>query len=107
MKAFRLVLVVMFVLMFAYTAKIMGIYGLNFLPYAVITGWQGQFNYDFSCYLVLSVIWIVWRHKFSVVGIFLGLIASVGGILFLAPYLFIMSLLTKGDIKELLIGKNR
>lgn len=26
--------------------------------------WNGQFNLDFSCYLTLSGVWIMWRNRF-------------------------------------------
>lgn len=107
MKIFRSLLIIMFFSMLIYTIQVINIQGLLFLKYAVLTGWQGQFNYDFSCYLLLSAFWIIWRHNFTFKGILLGLIASVGGVLFFAPYLFIISLKTKGDMKELLIGKER
>ncbi len=68
--------------------------------------WSGQFNYDFACYLVLSGIWIAWRHRFSVGGILLGIAASILGILLFAPYLIWASYQAKGDIKVLLLGDN-
>ena len=66
--------------------------------------WSGQFNLDFLCLLILSALWVAWRNKFSLRGIILGGLALVGGTMFLAPYLLIISFTTKGDIKKLLIG---
>lgn len=68
--------------------------------------WAGQFNFDFLNYLVLSGIWIAWRHKFSFTGIISGVIASILGILFFAPYLFFVSINTKGETKKILLGEH-
>lgn len=67
--------------------------------------WAGQFNFDFLNYLVLSGIWIACRHKFSFTGVILGVIASILGILFFAPYLFFASINAKGDAKKMLLGE--
>ena len=48
--------------------------------------WSGQFNLDFMMYLILSALWVAWRHDFSGAGIALAAVASVGGMLFL-PHL--------------------
>lgn len=69
--------------------------------------WPGQFNFNFLNYLLLSGIWIAWRHRFSAIGIILGLIASVLGILFFAPYLLVISIQAKGDAKQILLGDRR
>lgn len=66
--------------------------------------WPGQFNFDFLNYLILSAIWVAWRHQFSLLGILLGTIASVLGILFFAPYLLYHSIKSKGSTKKLLLG---
>ena len=57
-------------------------------------------------YLILSGLWIAWRHRFSTTGIVLGLIASVLGILFFAPYLLFVSILADGDTKKIVLGEN-
>ncbi len=67
--------------------------------------WAGQFNVDFSSYLLLSALWVAWREQFSAKGIISALVASVFGIMFLAPYLLIATIVHKGDIKKVLIGK--
>ena len=110
MKAFRLFLVVAFVTELVYTI-IAGInHGWNIFPIIIDSigslTWLGQFNLDFAFFLALTGLWVAWRNKFSPVGIVLGLIAFVGGILFLSVYLFILSFNTNVSIKELLIGKN-
>ncbi|ADB41686.1 hypothetical protein [Spirosoma linguale] len=66
--------------------------------------WNGQFNLDFSCYLTLSGVWIMWRNKFAPAAIVLGLSAMIIGIMAFAPY--VLYLLTKenGDLKKVLIG---
>ena len=45
--------------------------------------WQGQFNLDFFMFLLMSGLWIAWRHEFSP----LGNLLAIGGVFFGAPYL--------------------
>jgi hypothetical protein len=66
--------------------------------------WSGQFNLDFLCYLTLSGFWIMWRNKFTVKSIFLGLAAMVLGIVMFAPYLLWLINKENGNIKRVLIG---
>ena len=69
--------------------------------------WPGQFNFDFFGFLLLSGLWVSWRNDFAPAGIVLGLIAVFGGILFLSAYLLFLSFQTNGDIKQMMLGKNR
>ncbi|NRB49989.1 MAG: hypothetical protein HRU41_20100 [Saprospiraceae bacterium] len=69
--------------------------------------WAGQFNLDFLTYLILSSLWVAWRHSFSGQGLVLALCASVLGMCFLAPYLLISSFQVKGSITHLLLGSER
>jgi len=66
--------------------------------------WNGQFNLDFSCYLILSGLWIMWRNQFSFSSILIALVAMIIGIMFFAPYLFYLLIVEKGDLKKVLIG---
>jgi len=66
--------------------------------------WNGQFNLDFSCYLTLSALWIMWRNQFSVKSIAIGVTAMVIGIMAFAPYLLYLLTIEKGDLRKLLIG---
>ncbi len=66
--------------------------------------WNGQFNLDFSCYLTLSEIWIMWRNKFSTPSILFALIAMIIGIIAFAPYLLYLVTKEKGDLKKVLLG---
>ena len=70
----------------------------------VALNWSGQFNFDFLNYLILSAIWIAWRHQFSLSGLIFAVLASVLGILFFAPYLLYQSMKCNGDPKKLLLG---
>ena len=71
--------------------------------------WHGpaQFDVDFSCFLVLSGLWVAWRHHFSAAGLGLAVLAFFGGILFLSIYLLIASFQEQGDIKAVLLGRRR
>ena len=111
MLAFRLLLTAVFVCLVVYTA-IVGInHGWNLVPVflgdmAAMT-WAGQFNLDFMGFLMLSGLWLAWRHHFTPGGLALGVLGFFGGITVLAPYLFFASLRADGDMKVLLLGPAR
>ncbi len=111
MSAFRTFLVAVFLVIAGYTLMVIANHGLNLLP--VFFGdmtemrWPGQFNLDFTCMLLLSGLWVGWRHQFSVAGVVLGLAAVFGGALFLSAYLLVESFRAKGDSRTLLLGAAR
>ncbi len=86
-------------------------HGWNLLPIFLANiadmSWSGQFNLDFITFLGLSGIWVAWRHQFTGSGIALGIVAFFGGMMFLAPYLLWTSAQAGGDVKTLLLGKER
>jgi hypothetical protein len=108
---FRAFLVAVLVVLAAYTLNVIANHGLNLLP--VFFGdmarmeWPGQFNLDFMCMLLLSGLWVSWRHRFSAVGLILGLVAVFGGALFLSAYLLVESFRARGDARVLLLGAGR
>lgn len=111
MNFLRIILVVIFLSIFTYTVITISVHGVNLLPifFDDISkmAWPGQFNVDFSCFLILSALWVSWRNTFSLTGILLGIIAAFGGALFLSAYMFIESFRVDGDIYSLLLGKER
>jgi hypothetical protein len=111
MRAFRILLVVIFACVGGYTAIVVVNRGWNLFPVffgdmAAMT-WAGQFNMDFTGFLALSGLWLAWRHRFSPGGLALGVLGFFGGIMVLAPYLFFASFKANGDMKALLLGKAR
>lgn len=111
MGAFRILLVVFIIAIMSFTGVVISNHGWNLLPVffgdiAAMT-WPGQFNFDFLCFLILSGLWLAWRHHFSPVGLVLGVFGFFGGIMFLAPYLLILSFKTEGDMRILFLGKVR
>lgn len=92
-----------------YTALTVGSEGWNFLAVALQNvsslNWSGQFALDFSCYLTLSGLWIMWRGRFGAAAVMAGLLAMIFGILFFAPYLLWLIVHAKGDLKEVLVGR--
>jgi len=106
-----IVLILMIGVILVYTGIVGTTHGWNLAPVffgdIAAMNWPGQFNLDFSCLLALSGLWLAWRHQFSPAGVALGLLGSVGGTLVLAPYLLFASFQAKGDVKALLLGKNR
>ena len=111
MGAFRILLVVFSIAIISFTAVVISNHGWNLLPIffsdiAAMT-WPGQFNFDFLCFLILSGFWLAWRHHFSPGGLVLGVLGFFGGIMFIAPYLLIASFKADGDMKILLLGRDR
>jgi hypothetical protein len=111
MTAFRIFLSVVVTCLGVYTLGVVFKHGLNLLPIFFgdiqAMNWPGQFNFDFLTFLLLSGVWLSWRHKFSAGGIFLGIIALFGGMMFLAPYLLYASFQCRGDVRVLLLGTAR
>lgn len=66
--------------------------------------WQGQFNVDFACYLVLSGIWMAWRGGFSRGSLVLWILAPALGFLFFGPYLIWLVGRSGADPRKLLLG---
>lgn len=111
MGLFRILLIVMFMGITGYTAVVMTTHGSDFFPifFGDITQftWPGQFNLDFMCMLVLSGLWVAWRHSFSGTGLLLGLVAFLGGAPFLSLYLLVVTAQGNGDMREVMLGKRR
>jgi hypothetical protein len=111
MLAFRILLISIIGVVFAYTGLVIAANGWGFFPVffgdIAAMNWAGQFNLDFSCFLLLSALWLAWRNHFTPVGLILGVFALVGGSPFVAAYLLITSYQTDGDVKALLLGKTR
>ncbi len=111
MTAFRAALVLLWLAVASYTAVVVAQHGIDLVSVFVsdfrAMGWPGQFDLDFLGMLLLSGLWVAWRHDFSAKGLALGLLAAVGGILFLATYLLVLSLQANGSIKQVLLGARR
>ncbi|MEE4283514.1 MAG: hypothetical protein V2I41_16350 [Pseudomonadales bacterium] len=109
MAAFRLLLVLMLIVLGAYTAVVILEYGMNlfqvFFGDMAAVNWAGQFNLDFMFMLALSALWVSWRHGFSPAGLGLGVLAFFGGAVFLAIYLLILSAKANGDARYILLGE--
>lgn len=111
MLLFRLILIAMIINIIGYTLLTGMVHGWDLMP--VFFGdiakinWPGQFNTDFLSMLVLSASWTVWRNNFSPAGIGLGVLALFGGIMFLAIYLLILTFKENGDMKAILLGRQR
>lgn len=111
MLLLRLVLVVILVVLAAYTAVVVSNHGWNLLEVFFgdmgAVNWPGQFNLDFMGFLILSALWTAWRHHFSPSGLALAVLAFFGGMMFLTIYLLAASYQVKGDIHALLLGARR
>lgn len=111
MTLFRILLALIFVAISGYTAVVVVHHGINLFP--AFFGdlaklmWPGQFNLDFMCMLLLSALWVSYRHRFRPIGLLLGLGAFFGGVSFLSVYLLIESFRARGDVTALLLGDHR
>lgn len=111
MTAFRLFLLLCLVVIIGYTSVTISREGWDLLPVffgdMAAMGWSGQFNLDFFTFLLLSGLWVSWRHHFSPAGLALGVLAVFGGMLFLSIYLLVHSYRAGGDMAALLLGPQR
>ena len=108
MTRFRQLLIAITLVIVLFTVAAVLNEGLNLLPHffkpiRALT-WQGQFNVDFSTYLVLSGVWMAWRGGFTHKSIALGVLTPPLGILFFAPYLLFLARKANGDPKIFLLG---
>lgn len=108
-KFLQLILIAQAFGVLCYTFLVVKDYGWGlfdiFLGNIFQLNWDGQFNLDFSCYLLLSGCWIAWRNQFSMASIFVGAIAAIVGIIVFAPYILFLVMTEKGDLKKVLVGK--
>lgn len=111
MTAFRILLVLLWAVIAGYTGVVVANHGLGlfavFFGDMASMGWPGQFNLDFTCLLLLSALWVAWRHQFSAAGLALGVLAFFGGAFFLTAYLLVASIVARGGTTELLLGSRR
>ena len=111
MNAFRYFLWVFLAALLVYTAMVIPNHGANLFP--VFFGdmarmnWAGQFNLDFTGFLLLSGTWTVWRNGFTRTAWGLGLLAVFFGMLFLTIYLLFLISRERGDLKRILLGPAR
>lgn len=108
MAVLRAFLVVFVIGLAVYSAAVIANHGWNLFPVffgdLFAMNWAGQFNFDFSGFLVLSALWTAWRNAFSPLGLLLAVVAFFGGMMFLSIYLLILSMNAK-DVRELIAGR--
>ncbi|MBM5821413.1 MAG: hypothetical protein FJ082_02840 [Cyanobacteria bacterium K_Offshore_surface_m2_011] len=111
MTAFRAALVLLWLAVAGYTGVVVAHHGIDlvsvFLSAIGAVDWPGQFDLDFLGLLLLTGLWVAWRDDFSAKGLALGLLAAVGGILFLAAYLLVLSFQADTTMKRILLGARR
>lgn len=111
MTLFRLFLFTIIVVIGVYTAIVIANHNMGLYPIffgdMVEMNWRGQFNLDFLGFLIMSGVWVAWRHAFSAKGLILGFAAFNLGAPFLAAYLLVQTYRTKGDSAAILLGSAR
>lgn len=108
MTRLRILLILMTGVMAATTGAVMLREGVDFLtPFisaVLVLGWQGQFNLDFACYLILSALWIAWRAGFAPGACAIAALAALLGMLVFAPYVLVQIAKSRGGLAALLLG---
>lgn len=108
MTFLRNTVALMFLAVAAYSLVVFSTVGMDFIsPYIAdlfSLTWPGQFNLDFTCYLLLSGLWVAWRGGFTGTSIALGVTASVLGMLAFGVMLLAFIRAAKGDLRALLLG---
>ena len=111
MNSFRLFLAAFLAVLVIYTFVVITNHGANlftvFFGDMARLNWAGQFNLDFSGFLLLSGIWTAWRNNFTLAAFALSVLAVFGGMLFLCIYLLYLSYAEQGDTKRMLLGRER
>jgi hypothetical protein len=111
MKLFQFFLIILSLLISIITFQVISKFGINIIPLffgeIISMTWQGQFNFDFLCFLLLASLWLSWRKNFSFTGVLLGVITSILGIFFLAPYLLYETIRLKGNSIDLVLGDRK
>ena len=111
MTILRLFAGVFLIVLVVYTGIVIANHGANLVPIffgdMAAMAWPGQFNLDFMGFLILSALWVGWRHEYSTIGWVLTPLALFGGMLFLCIYILVASARVNGDLKALLIGESR
>lgn len=111
MSLLRLYALIFLIVLTVYTGIVIANHGANLVPIFFndmkAMAWPGQFNLDFMGFLILSALWVGWRHEYSLTGWVLTPLALFGGMMFLTVYLLVISFRVNGDLKALLIGEGR
>lgn len=111
MTVLRALCIALFAVMAVYTFIVVINHGVNLVPAYVadlFSGtWTGQFVADFTTYLLLSALWVAWRHHFTAAGIALAVLAGIGGMLVFSVYLIVAIGAARGDMRVLLMGPAR
>jgi len=105
---FKVLMVTLTLTLAVYTGMVIQKEGMNFFTIFIenilaIT-WNGQFHFDFMCYLLLSGVWIMWRDRFSFSSMGIACGAMVIGFIFLAPYVLYLVAKENGNFKKVLTG---
>lgn len=110
-KVIRTLSATMFLGIVAYTLTTVALFGVDlvtpFFTDLVSLSWPGQFNFDFSLYLILSTLWYVWRNGFTQHSLMTAPVILIGGMCALSAYWFWLSYRVQGRIDVLLMGQTR
>lgn len=111
MLVLRMICGVLFAILAIYTAITISRDGMDlvtpFFSDILSLTWPGQFNVDFSSYLVLGTIWFVWRNDGATLSLVLAPVVLTGGMLVLAAYLIWLSYRVDARMDVLFLGRRR
>jgi len=107
MTAFRVFLLVLWVLLWALTIRATAALGAA-ASWVFVTDfshpWRAMLNSDFLVHLVLVALWIIYRERSKVVGGLCAVLALIGGMPFTLMYIFVTTFREDGDIRRVLLG---
>ena len=108
MAPFRILLITLFLCLASYAAILAASGQFDFvtpiLSSVPALTWQGHLNLDFLSYLVLAGTWIAWRSGFTASGIAVGVLSTMLGMMFFAPYALYLISRSNNDPRKLLLG---
>ena len=111
MTAFRIFLAAICMTILLYTVPVVANHGADLGPVffgdIAKMGWPGQFNLDFSSFLLMTMLWVAWRYGFSVTGLLLARLGPAGGGMLTSLYVLCRAFSVKGDLAAVLLGRDR
>lgn len=110
MIGLRITLGLVWLIVLGFTVSAIGTQGLVmvtdvFAGDVAALNWRSQFNVDLIGHMLLAGLWVAWRHKFSVLGMVLGLLC-INGVLFTALYVLVLTFVHRGNLNHVVMGKH-
>ncbi len=69
--------------------------------------WRAQFNTDFVVHLLLVAAWMIYRARSWAAGLICAALAVFVGGVFTLAYVLVISILAKGDMRTVMLGRDK